>query len=107
RSLGHRLVDQIAGFLESVPSRPVNTDESPSALRRAFDLDSALPEHGVDPGPLLERTAQLLFDHSLLNGHPRFFGYITSAPAGIGMLGEFLAAAVNANVGGWILGPAA
>ena len=46
-----------------------------------------------------EATA-LLFDHSLFNGHPRFFGYITSSPAPIGMLGDFLAAAVNPNVGG-------
>src|SRR3970282_273071 len=37
----------------------------------------------------------------------RFFGYITAAPAPIGVLGDFLAAAVNANVGAWTLSPAA
>ena len=31
RTLGHRLVDQVAEFLESVPRRPVTHDESPSA----------------------------------------------------------------------------
>ena len=107
RTLGHRLVDQVAAFLESVPRRPVNTDEAPSAVRQALDLEGALPEHGTDPGPLLERTAELLFDHSLLNGHPRFFGYITASPAPIGMLADFLAAAVNPNVGAWTLSPAA
>ena len=107
RTLGHRLVDQVAGFLESVPQRPVNRDEAPSAVRQALDLEGALPEHGTDPGPLLERTADLLFDHSLLNGHPRFFGYITASPAPIGMLADFLAAAVNPNVGAWTLSPAA
>jgi aromatic-L-amino-acid/L-tryptophan decarboxylase len=45
--------------------------------------------------------------HSLLNGHPRFFGYITSSPAPIGMLGDLLASALNANVGSWRLGPMA
>jgi glutamate/tyrosine decarboxylase-like PLP-dependent enzyme len=40
----------------------------------------------------------LLFDHSLFNGHPRFFGYITAPPAPIGILADFLAAAVNPNV---------
>ena len=107
RALGHRLVEQLADFLESVPGRRVNTDESPSAVREALDLTGALPEQGSDPGPLLEQTAQLLFDHSLLNGHPRFFGYITASPAPIGMLAEFLAAAVNPNVGAWTLSPAA
>src|SRR5262249_25623340 len=48
-----------------------------------------------------------LFAHSLFNGHPRFFGYITAAPAPIGILGDFLAAAVNPNVGAWSLSPAA
>ena len=107
RALGHRLVDQLADFLESLPRGPVTRDESPSAVRDALDLTGPLPESGMDPGPLLERTAQLLFDHSLFNGHPRFFGYITAPPAPIGILGDFLAAAVNPNVGAWTLSPAA
>jgi len=107
RSLGHRLVDQVAGLLESVPLGPVTRDESPSAVREALNLTGPLPESGMDPGLLLEQTAQLLFAHSLLNGHPRFFGYITAPPAPIGILGDFLAAAVNPNVGAWTLSPAA
>ena len=50
------------------------------------------------PETLLDDAADLLFDHSLFNGHPRFFGYITSSPAPIGVLGDLLAAAVNPNV---------
>jgi glutamate/tyrosine decarboxylase-like PLP-dependent enzyme len=107
RRLGHRLVDQLAAFLESMPHGPVTHDESPSTVREALDLGGPLPESGVEPGLLLERTARLLFDHSLFNGHPRFFGYITSPPAPIGILADFLAAAVNPNVGAWTLSPAA
>jgi aromatic-L-amino-acid decarboxylase len=107
RSLGHDLVDQLADLLESIPRRPVTRDDSPSGVRNALGLTGPLPEQGTAPGPLLERTAQLLFDHSLFNAHPRFFGYITAPPAPIGILGELLAAGLNANVGGWMLGPAA
>ena len=107
RALGHRLVDQLAESLDAVPRGPVTRDESPSAVREALDLSAPLPESGMDAGPLLERTAQLLFEHSLFNAHPRFFGYITAAPAPIGVLGDFLASAVNANVGAWTLSPAA
>ena len=107
RGLGHRLVDQLADALESLPHGPVTRDESPSAVRAALDLTGPLPESGMDPGALLERTARALFDHSLFNGHPRFFGYITAPPAPIGILGDFLAAAVNPNVGAWTLSPAA
>ena len=105
--LGHQLVDQLAELLASVPSRPVTRDHSPSALREALDLTGPLPEHGTDPAALLEDTARRLFDHSLFNAHPRFFGYITAPPAPIGVLGDFLASALNANVGSWTLAPAA
>ena len=107
RTLGHQLVDRVAGFLESLPRAPVTRDESPSTVREALNLTGSLPESGMDPGLLLEQTAQLLFAHSLFNGHPRFFGYITAPPAPIGILGDFLAAAVNPNVGVWTLSPAA
>ncbi len=107
RTIGHRLVDQLAGLLESLPHGPVTHDESPSAVREALGLTGPLPELGVDPAPLLERTTQRLFDHSLFNAHPRFFGYVTAPPAPIGVLGELLAAAVNPNVGAWTLSPAA
>ena len=107
RTLGHRLVDQLAAFLESVPNRPVTHDESPSQVRDALGLSGPLPETGTDPEALIDQTARLLFDHSLLNGHPRFFGYITAPPAPIGILGDFLASAVNPNVGAWMLSPAA
>src|SRR5688572_7298167 len=107
RALGHRLIDQVAAQLDSIPDGPVTRDESPSAVRDALDLTGPLPEDGMDPALLLEQTTERLFKHSLFNGHPRFFGYITASPAPIGMLGDLLASAVNPNVGGWLLSPAA
>ena len=107
RQIGHDLVDRVAEFLQTLPQRPVTRDQSPSAVREALDLNGPLPEQGTAPGPLLAQTTSGLIEHSLFNGHPRFFGYITAAPAPIGILGDFLAAAINANVGAWTLGPAA
>jgi aromatic-L-amino-acid/L-tryptophan decarboxylase len=107
RELGHALVDALAGFLESMPARPVTSGESLGAIRERLGADRALPREGTDAADLLRSSAALLFDHSLFNGHPRFFGYITSPPAPIGILGDFLAAAINANVGAWTLGPMA
>jgi aromatic-L-amino-acid/L-tryptophan decarboxylase len=107
RRAGHVLVDTIAAFLASVPGRPVTRGESPAAVQAALEASASLPERGTDAEVLLRDAAPLLFEHSLLNGHPRFFGYITSSPAPIGMLGDLLAAAVNANVGAWRLSPIA
>jgi glutamate/tyrosine decarboxylase-like PLP-dependent enzyme len=85
----------------------VTRAESPHELQALLQASAPLPEEGTDAATLLARTTRLLFEHSLFNGHPRFFGYITSSPAPIGMLGDLLAAAVNANVGAWRLGPMA
>src|SRR5262245_39194559 len=94
--LGHELVDQIAGFLASIRTHPVTPAESPQEVRAALAATRVLPEKGKDPKALLRDAAGLLFEHSLLNSHPRFYGYITSSPAPIGMLADLLAAAVNA-----------
>ena len=107
RRAGHSLVDAIAGFLDSLPQRPLTRSESPQKVQGALGADAGLPENGSDAGGLLAHASKLLFEHSLFNGHPRFFGYITSSPAPIGMLGDLLAAAVNSNVGSWRLGPMA
>jgi glutamate/tyrosine decarboxylase-like PLP-dependent enzyme len=107
RSLGHNLVDQLADFLGSVPGRPVTRAESPEKVRTALAANRDLPEEGQEPERLLRESAALLFEHSLFNGHPRFYGYITSSAAPIGMLADLLASAVNANVGAWKLAPMA
>ncbi len=107
RAVGHHLVDRIGDFLESLPGRRVTPAESPAEVRRLLSADQPLPDSGADAGPLLEHIAGLLFDHSLLNGHPRFWGYVTSSAAPIGALGEFLGAAVNPNTGAWKLSPLA
>jgi glutamate/tyrosine decarboxylase-like PLP-dependent enzyme len=107
RRLGHRLIDRIADFLSSLPQRPVTAGESPDAIRQALGSERELPEQGAEAELLLEEATNLLFDHSLFNSHPRFLGYVTSPAAPIGVLGDLLAAAVNANVGAWKLSPMA
>jgi aromatic-L-amino-acid/L-tryptophan decarboxylase len=107
RALGYQLVDRIAGLLDSIASRPITRGESPSVVREALEAERSLPQHGTEPAMLLHRATDLLFEHSLFNGHPRFWGYITSSPAPIGVLGDLLAAAVNPNVGAWLLSPMA
>ena len=107
RSLGHQLVDRIAEFLASLSSRPVTPSESPIEVRTALEADRGVPTEGADPACLLDRAAGLLFNHSLFNSHPRFWGYITSSAAPIGALADLLASAVNPNVGAWPLSPIA
>src|SRR6185437_348267 len=77
RALGHDLVDQIADFLASMRMNPVTRAESPEEVRAAISAKRALPGEGQDPESLLRDADALLFQHSLFNGHPRFYAYIT------------------------------
>src|SRR3989442_869171 len=106
RKVGRQLVERVAEFLCTLPNRPVVPNESPQVIREALGMGS-LPEQGSEARDLLEEAATLLFEHSTFNGHPRFWGVITSSAAPIGALGDLLAAAVNPNMGGWIGGPMA
>ena len=106
RIVGHDLVDKVADFLSTLRQRPVTPGESPEQIRKLLGGGS-LPEKGTPAQALFNEVAPLLFDHSLFNGHPRFWAYITSSAAPIGMLGDLLAAAVNPNCGMFSLSPVA
>ena len=107
RTIGYQLVDRIADLLDSLPKRPLTTDEPPTAIRELLNSSRSVPNSGTDPAKLMEKATDLLFDHSLFNSHPRFWGYITAGAAPIGILGDLLASAVNQNTGAWFLSPMA
>jgi aromatic-L-amino-acid/L-tryptophan decarboxylase len=106
RSVGHRLIDELAAFYESLPNRPVTKGESAGEIRAALP-QHLLPAQGRPAAELLAEVVPLLLEHSLYNGHPRFFGYITSSPAPLGALADLLASAINQNCGLRNLSPAA
>jgi glutamate/tyrosine decarboxylase-like PLP-dependent enzyme len=106
KKIGHQLIDAIADFYETIGSRPVTKGESPSQLQKIIGVNG-LPPDGADASGIIAKATELLFEHSLFNGHPKFHGYITSSPAPIGALADLLAAAVNPNVGANILSPMA
>ncbi len=107
RALGHDLVDRIADFLGEIGDVPVTTGMTPVEVREMLRAGEAMPAVGRDGAELLAESSEMLFRHSLHNGHPRFMGYITSSAAPLGMLADLLAASVNPNLGAWTLSPVA
>jgi len=106
KKIGYQLIDTIADFMDTIGEKPVTTGESPQELQKLLG-NLPLPENGSSAEELLSSASELLLNHSLLNGHPKFFGFITSSAAPIGALADLLAASVNPNVGGQILSPIA
>ena len=107
RQIGYNLVDQVTELISNIRDMPVTPAEDENTVKSHLMADKSLPEEGIDPGKLIHETTNLLIEHSLYNGHPRFWGYITSSPAPLGILGDFLSSAINSNVGAWELSPMA
>jgi aromatic-L-amino-acid decarboxylase len=98
RRLGHELVDLVTDYLAGIRERPVFQPMRPDE-RRAL-MDGALGEDGLPPSAIIERFRATVLPHAMGNGHPRFFGWVNSAPAPLGVLADFLAAAMNPSVAG-------
>ncbi|HZS33794.1 MAG TPA: pyridoxal-dependent decarboxylase [Methylomirabilota bacterium] len=98
RRLAHLAADCVADYLEGVAAGPVFRPMT--AAERREHLERPLPAEGLAPEALLESVRRDVLAHPMGNGHPRFFGWINSPPAPIGILAEFLAAALNPSCAG-------
>ena len=106
RKVGCQLIDMISYFIETIDEKPVTWGQTPTEIQSILGNES-LPEEGISVAQIFSRTTELLFNHSLLNGHPKFLGYVTASAAPIGALADLLASAVNPNLGANILSPMA
>jgi hypothetical protein len=99
RRLAHAAADLVADHLAGIRTRPVFAPMTPA--ERAALLERPLPDRGIEPDALLALAGREVLTHPMGNGHPRFFGWVNSPPAPIGILAEFLAAALDPScVGG-------
>ncbi|HEY8175623.1 MAG TPA: aspartate aminotransferase family protein [Gemmatimonadaceae bacterium] len=107
RAIGHDLVDRIADFLATLPDKPVAPALTPREMHARLGTTDSVPERGEDAAAIAKHAVELVIGNSTFNGHPRFFGYITSSASPIGALADMLAASVNPNCGAWSLSPVA
>src|SRR5437899_10145996 len=98
RRLAHDTVDLVADYLAGISTRPVFRPMTPA--ERATLMQEPLGAAGVGPEVLLERVRAAVLPHAMGNGHPRFFGWVNSPPAPIGVLADLLAAAMNPSCAG-------
>ena len=106
KKIGYQLIDTISYFIDTIDEKPVTKGETPSEIQDILG-NASLPEVGISTSHIISRATELLLNHSLLNGHPKFLGFITSSAAPIGALADLLAAVINPNVGANILSPMA
>lgn len=96
------LVKEASGNWES--RDPIPPIESHSEILSHYQ--SEVPASGQSLDSLLPKLEHLV-DNSGYNNHPKFLAYITAAADPIGVMGDFLAAAINQNPGISQIAPAA
>ena len=105
RALGREALDLLAAYYQGLPARAI-IEPTTSAHIRSL-LEEPLPRTGTDFAILLHEFEEKIVRYSRHNGHPRFFGYISSPGTPVTTLGSALAAALNINVTAWRSSPAA
>jgi aromatic-L-amino-acid/L-tryptophan decarboxylase len=98
RRVGYRVVDTIAEHLAALPDKPVFRPFPPE-LASTY-LDSKPPEAGQEADDILDTLLRDIEPYPFGNGHPRFYGWVNSPPAVIGVFAEALAAAMNPSCAG-------
>jgi len=98
RALGHRMVDDMMTYLQSVAERPV-WQEMPDEVRRVFERPLPLEAEGEEAA--YRDFRDFVLPYPLGNIHPRFWGWVNGTGTPLAALAEMLAATVNPNVAGF------
>src|SRR5438270_807035 len=98
RRVGRLVVDLIADHLTSLPERPAFRP-MPAALAQEIAATPA-PVDPVSADDILRLFKDTIEPYPFGNGHPRFWGWVNSPPAVMGIFAEALAAAMNPSCAG-------
>ncbi|HEX6746121.1 MAG TPA: aminotransferase class V-fold PLP-dependent enzyme [Longimicrobium sp.] len=98
RRVGERVAEIVAGYLGALPDGPVFRPMPRDAV--AAMRGASAPAEGIPADALLDEFVETVAAYPFGNGHPRWFGWVNSPPAVMGIFAEALAAAMNPSVAG-------
>src|SRR5437762_3472099 len=98
RRVGYLVADLIADHLADLPHEPVFRPVPPDLAARF--LDTAAPTDGAAADDILREFRDHVEPYPFGNGHPRFWGWVNSPPAVMGIFADALAAAMNPSCAG-------
>jgi len=97
RALGHRMLDDMLDYMQTVRERPV-WRHAPEQVKAHFSTPAPL-----DPQPpeeIYQEFRENVLPYPIGNIHPRFWGWVFGTGTVLGALAELLAASMNTNSGG-------
>ncbi len=98
RRQSHAILDDMIDYIETIRGRPVWT-KTPDDIRAGFN-NATLPVHANDLSAVHAEFMTTILPYTIGNTHPRFMGWVHGGGNAVGMIGEMVAAAINANLGG-------
>jgi aromatic-L-amino-acid decarboxylase len=96
RALGHRMVDDMIDYMQTVRKRPA-WQHAPDQVKAHFR--QPLPLEPQPPAEIYQEFLENVLPYPVGNIHPRFWGWVFGTGTPLGALAEFLAAAMNTNAG--------
>ncbi len=97
RALGHRMVDDMLNYLQTVRDRPV---WQPIPDQVKDHLKQPLPIEPQGTEEAYRDFVENVLPYPIGNIHPRFWGWVIGTGTPFGALAEMLAATMNPNLGG-------
>jgi aromatic-L-amino-acid/L-tryptophan decarboxylase len=104
RAYGHRLIDFIADYRETVAARPVRATTQPGEVRAALPAEP--PAEGEPFDAILADVQSKLMPGCTHWQHPMFFGYFPSNAELASVLGDYLSTGLAQLGLNWQAGPA-
>src|SRR5918996_5627500 len=105
RELGEAALDLWEELLARLRDLPISRYEGVGPVRDRVALP--VPDDPMAPDDLVAHLQEVVLERSMYPGHPGFMAYISGAGTVPGAAADLVAAAVNQNLGGWRLSPAA
>ena len=96
RKLGHRMMDDMLDFLETIEEKPA---WQPAPERVKAHFNSPVPHEAQDRDSIYQEYLDYVHPYPIGNSHPRFWGWVFGTGTVMGALAEFLAGAMNTNAG--------
>jgi aromatic-L-amino-acid decarboxylase len=95
RQLGHRMVDDMMHYLQTVSERPAWQQPSASSIS---NLHQTLPQSPQTAESVYEEFLTTVLPYNKNNIHPRFWSWVEGGGTPFGMLADMLASGMNPNL---------
>lgn len=96
RELGHRMIDDMLDYLESIGEGP-GWQHAPDEVKERFT--SPVPEEPQVTDEVYQEFLEFVRPYPIGNNHPRFWGWLFGTGTVMGAFADLLAASMNTNSG--------